>query len=317
MKKTKVLSIAISMILGIGSAASMTSFAETKSVDLKKVSVGTTYLRFDSDSDTMLKGEDIYSNGRYDLTWDVKGNYNFINAVDIDLCIEGNDPIGMGEYGEVKLDIEEIWVDGEKYDGGLARQPLYAWKTDGVLNHGVIKMEARLKNRETAGFKATDSVRVVFSVTGLRRSVTEMGNLYGDVNSDDHINAVDASLVLSHYSNISTNREGIFNKEQSVAADFNSDGSINAVDASAILYYYARNSVTNNKSTTIWQESEISKLTKQVSTSYKPFELNRVVDETDLIFIGKVIGLSEYDVQWKDENGESWGPYRNAVIPIR
>lgn len=58
-------------------------------------------------------------------------------------------------------------------------------------------------------------------------------------------------------------------------------------------------------------------MTKQVSASYKPFELNRVVDETDLIFIGKVIGLSEYDVQWKDENGESWGPYRNAVIEVK
>ena len=61
----------------------------------------------------------------------------------------------------------------------------------------------------------------------------------GDVNSDDYINAVDASSVLAYYALISTDQKGVYNEEQKLAADVNHDGLINAVDASCILSYYA------------------------------------------------------------------------------
>lgn len=66
----------------------------------------------------------------------------------------------------------------------------------------------------------------------------------GDVNNDGHINAVDASSVLSYYAMISTNKDGEFDEVQKNAADINHDGLINAVDASCILSYYAYVSTT-------------------------------------------------------------------------
>jgi hypothetical protein len=60
---------------------------------------------------------------------------------------------------------------------------------------------------------------------------------------DGRVDAVDASTVLSEYSNLSTGRESIFNELQTKLADFNGDDSVNAVDASNILSHYAENSV--------------------------------------------------------------------------
>ena len=67
----------------------------------------------------------------------------------------------------------------------------------------------------------------------------------GDVNSDDQIDAVDASIVLAYYARLSTNKDDNFNESQKVAAEVNGDGQINAVDASNILAYYAYLSTTN------------------------------------------------------------------------
>ncbi|WP_024862243.1 leucine-rich repeat protein [Ruminococcus flavefaciens] len=69
----------------------------------------------------------------------------------------------------------------------------------------------------------------------------------GDVNSDDHINAVDASSVLSYYASISTNKDGGFDYGQKLAADVDRSGVINAVDASNILAYYAFNATSKDK----------------------------------------------------------------------
>ena len=70
---------------------------------------------------------------------------------------------------------------------------------------------------------------------------------FGDVNGDGHINAVDASSVLSYYAMISTNQDGGYDDKQKAAADVNHDGQINAVDASCILSYYAYVSTTNEE----------------------------------------------------------------------
>jgi hypothetical protein len=68
--------------------------------------------------------------------------------------------------------------------------------------------------------------------------------ILGDVNNDGHINAVDASTVLTYYALISTNKDGGFSSTQKISADVNNDGLINAVDASCILSYYAYVSTT-------------------------------------------------------------------------
>lgn len=69
----------------------------------------------------------------------------------------------------------------------------------------------------------------------------------GDVNLDDDINALDASLALSIYAMRSTGREEevnkLFSDIQLKNADVNNVDSINATDASLILAYYAHTSI--------------------------------------------------------------------------
>lgn len=69
----------------------------------------------------------------------------------------------------------------------------------------------------------------------------------GDVDSDGSINAIDASAVLTYYSNISTGAVGGFDSNQKLAADVDKNGEVNAVDASYILSYYAYTSTTKEK----------------------------------------------------------------------
>lgn len=63
----------------------------------------------------------------------------------------------------------------------------------------------------------------------------------GDVNCDGHIDAVDASTVLSNYAEHQTS-DVKFNGCNSLG-DINEDGELNAIDASEILSVYAENSV--------------------------------------------------------------------------
>jgi len=69
----------------------------------------------------------------------------------------------------------------------------------------------------------------------------------GDINHNGTIDAVDASMVLSYYAMISTNKDGGFDDNQKAAADVDHDGKINAVDASNILSYYAYVSTTKEE----------------------------------------------------------------------
>lgn len=83
----------------------------------------------------------------------------------------------------------------------------------------------------------TISPMSVKAVNGFRPN----GRLKLDINADEHINAVDASIVLSEYAKSATG-EGEFTRTEKFVADFNDDGKIDAVDASGILSVYAQNS---------------------------------------------------------------------------
>ena len=63
------------------------------------------------------------------------------------------------------------------------------------------------------------------------------------MNFDGHVNAVDASAVLSHYAAISTGRPSELTDPQARIGDMDGDGNTNAVDASMILEIYAFNSI--------------------------------------------------------------------------
>ena len=69
------------------------------------------------------------------------------------------------------------------------------------------------------------------------------GSAVGDVNGDGAVNAVDASIVLSHYASVSVGEKGELTEEQVKTGDMNGDGTLNAVDASMILEIYAFNSI--------------------------------------------------------------------------
>ncbi len=61
----------------------------------------------------------------------------------------------------------------------------------------------------------------------------------GDVNTDESINASDASAILVHAANIGAGNNGTLSETAQELADVNQDGSVNATDASYILVYSA------------------------------------------------------------------------------
>lgn len=62
----------------------------------------------------------------------------------------------------------------------------------------------------------------------------------GDVNCDNFIDAVDASIVSAEYANISTGGEPTFDAYQKYVGDYNNDGFVDAIDATFISIEYAR-----------------------------------------------------------------------------
>lgn len=67
------------------------------------------------------------------------------------------------------------------------------------------------------------------------------GKLKLDIDGDEYISSVDASIVLSEYAKSATG-EGEFTRTEKFVADFNDDGKIDSVDASGILSVYVQNS---------------------------------------------------------------------------
>jgi len=61
----------------------------------------------------------------------------------------------------------------------------------------------------------------------------------GNVNGDESVNAIDASIILREYADASTGKPSTLTYEEKIAADVNSDGSVDAVDASKVLQYYS------------------------------------------------------------------------------
>ena len=114
----------------------------------------------------------------------------------------------------------------------------------------------------------TDHLKVMktYTVSGAKEVNNEM-NRYnaldyslGDVDNSGKVNAIDASLVLEHYSKVSTGQSISLDETQKKSADVNKDGRINAVDASQILSYYAYKATANGSAEPI--ETFIGSITK-------------------------------------------------------
>lgn len=67
----------------------------------------------------------------------------------------------------------------------------------------------------------------------------------GDIDFDGNINALDASLVLTYYAEVSTGKAPVLTDDEFYAGDYDSDGAVNALDASGILTYYAQKATEN------------------------------------------------------------------------
>ena len=104
------------------------------------------------------------------------------------------------------------------------------WKSDYTLEKGQI-VAIRLAS--------TDD-----SFASQCRFIT-VGENKGDLKDDGFVDAVDASLVLMHYANLSTNGSGTISTDKTFSADYNDDGIIDSVDATSILIYYTEISTQN------------------------------------------------------------------------
>lgn len=87
----------------------------------------------------------------------------------------------------------------------------------------------------------------IFALTILLLKNTK-SNIYsglGDANEDGIVDMVDASIILSIYTNSSTDDTYFISKSMNTNLDVNGDGTIDGVDASIVSAYYAYYSVND------------------------------------------------------------------------
>ncbi len=102
-----------------------------------------------------------------------------------------------------------------------------------------------IKEEYSSKFNRCENGNIIVYVQNMDKKVgayliTESSSVpYGDINSDNLIDASDASLVLSEYSSLSIGGESKFSDIQRKSADLNGNGIIDSVDASFILNYYS------------------------------------------------------------------------------
>ncbi|MDE6035969.1 MAG: hypothetical protein K2G36_08685 [Ruminococcus sp.] len=170
-----------------------------------------------------------FRDGKYYLNgydYEIAPSGNRLSEDDIDkMCVEmgyitreGFKAVMRKRHGEEAGDIEEIL--------GLE------WGTDYGIKGGE-QVAVRLASTENQFASACRIITV--------------GERKGDVNNDNLIDAVDATLVLMHYASMSTDGTGTIESGSLSRADYNGDGLIDAVDATAILMYYAEMSTIQNE----------------------------------------------------------------------
>ena len=102
----------------------------------------------------------------------------------------------------------------------------------------------------TTATDSSDTEAVTTTTDSSSQPIIKPEVVTGDINEDGMIDSSDASLILTHYADISTGSDGIFTSRQKHSADINNDGKIDSSDASVVLGYYAYIS-TNDEYITI------------------------------------------------------------------
>ena len=321
MKKAKIMSAFLSLALGITSVGSLRAFAVANADAPKGIPIGAVFLEIDSDKTVYLKGDNVSGDGTYDISWDIKDIAEFNDAGRVRLFFKNIEPFDFGNYKNVNLNVDELWLDGVKSNIQSEFTPSYQHAKDDYHDGNVLDMWFNLKNINQDGVNANETVRVVFTLSGLDEPVTEEGLILGDVNDDSSVNAIDASYVLSHYASISTGKKGSLDNAHSKAADFNKDGSLNAADASEILYYYSKISLLNGEEILndriSWERSKLTDTITEVPSSYFPLDISKIAAETDLAFSGTVLDIEEYTVHAMTADGFIHGPFKADVLEVK
>lgn len=98
-------------------------------------------------------------------------------------------------------------------------------------------------------------------VIKLKISAESAPILKGDVNFDGTIDATDASLVMSEYTNIATGGTPTFTDAQREAADMDGDGFVDMWDAGKIMEIYANNQTSGNSTSSAPIEKQVQIVT--------------------------------------------------------
>ena len=114
------------------------------------------------------------------------------------------------------------------------------WK-DGA--DGYDRYSIHIESGETVNVRPAKDTGLFGSEERVITAVDETEFVKGDANLNGIVDAVDASLILTHYAQISAGKNGIIKNEALKYCDFNEDGVVDGRDASAVLSEYAQKSV--------------------------------------------------------------------------
>ncbi|MBE6848936.1 MAG: hypothetical protein E7502_03405 [Ruminococcus sp.] len=194
-RKKTLLAVVLSAVMAVSAAQTQFVFAEESAVQLGAAKLEGTF-NDSSLQDYYLEGEGIYANGQYDMTWDISGAENFDDADSIELRVNNIDPNPLGINGNVKIVIDEVWLDGVQVTT-LTGEPGYATKTDHGYEIGEITticVPLRNAKLNDLDMEFTESVRIVFTLSNLSGAPA----VYGDINADGIVNASDAACILQY-----------------------------------------------------------------------------------------------------------------------
>lgn len=113
------------------------------------------------------------------------------------------------------------------------------WSVAGVSDNKILNINSAGTAVITINAMRSDGsvAKASITITASDKPVPQEYTL-GNVNDDNVIDAVDATLVLREYTVIISGGTSIFNEKQKLAADVNKDSVVDGIDATLILRYY-------------------------------------------------------------------------------
>ena len=113
------------------------------------------------------------------------------------------------------------------------------WSVAGVSDNKILNINSTGTAVITINAMRSDGsvAKASITITASDKPVPQEYTL-GNVNDDNVIDAVDATLVLREYTVIISGGTSIFNEKQKLAADVNKDSVVDGIDATLILRYY-------------------------------------------------------------------------------